>query len=93
VCGTAVAEKRNINVPDVSKVSNYLACSTATKSELVVLIRMGDTIFAQIDVDSHEYNAFDPEAVRSVEHVAAWLAREYARQRSTVCGPAAASRT
>src|SRR5437867_1700060 len=61
VCGTAVAEKRNINVPDVSKVSNYLACSTATRSELVVLIRMGERIFAQIDVDSHECNAFDAE--------------------------------
>jgi GAF domain-containing protein len=80
VCGTAVAEKRNINVPDVTKVSNYLACSTATKSELVVLIRMGDKIFAQIDVDSHECNAFDAEAVLDVECVAAWLAKEYARQ-------------
>jgi GAF domain-containing protein len=93
VCGTAVAEKRNINVPDVSKVANYLACSTATKSELVVLIRMGDTIFAQIDVDSHERNAFDADAVRCVEQVAAWLAREYAGQRATVRGPAAAART
>jgi GAF domain-containing protein len=93
VCGTAVAEKRNINVPDVSKVANYLACSTATKSELVVLIRSGDLIFAQIDVDSHECNAFDAEAVANVEEVAGWLAREYARQRSTVRGPAAASRT
>jgi len=93
VCGTAVAEKRNINVPDVSKVSNYLACSTATKSELVVLIRMGDTIFAQIDVDSHECNAFDATTVEHVERVAAWLAREYARQRATVCGPAAPGRT
>jgi GAF domain-containing protein len=93
VCGTAVAEKRNINVPDVSKVANYLACSTATKSELVVLIRMGDTIFAQIDVDSHERNAFDADAVSNVEQVAAWLAREYAGQRSTTRGPAAAVRT
>lgn len=81
VCGTAVAEKRNINVPDVTKVSNYLACSTSTKSELVVLIRQGDRIFAQIDVDSHECNAFDAEAVLDVECVAAWLANEYARHR------------
>ncbi len=89
VCGTAVAEKRNINVPDVTKVANYLACSTATKSELVVLIRLGDRIFAQIDVDSHELNAFDAAAVENVEHVAAWLAQEYARHRSPVGGPAA----
>ena len=79
VCGTAVAEKRNINVPDVSKVSNYLACSTATKSELVVLIRQGETIFAQIDIDSHEYDAFDPESVRQVEELAEWLAGAYLR--------------
>ena len=39
VCGTAVAERRNINIPDVAKLENYLACSTETRSELVVLIR------------------------------------------------------
>jgi GAF domain-containing protein len=92
VCGTAVAEKRNINVPDVTKVSNYLACSTATKSELVVLIRSGDRIFAQIDVDSHECNAFDAASVDDVERVAAWLAAEYARPRSAVDRPAASPR-
>ena len=92
VCGTAVAEKRNINVPDVTKVSNYLACSTATKSELVVLIRVDDKIFAQIDVDSHECNAFDAASVEDVERVAAWLAVEYARRRAAVGGRAAATR-
>ena len=92
VCGTAVAEKRNINVPDVSKVSNYLACSTSTKSELVVLIRLGDTIFAQIDVDSHECNAFDAASVEHVERVAAWLAVEYARRHTAVGGAAASAR-
>ena len=80
VCGTAVAERRNINVPDVSKLSNYLACSTATRSELVVLIRRGERIYAQIDIDSHECDAFDPLAVGEVEHVADWLALEYERR-------------
>ncbi len=92
VCGTAVAERRNINVPDVTKVSNYLACSTSTKSELVVLIRLGDKIFAQIDVDSHECNAFDAASVEDVERVAAWLAAEYARRRTAVDGPAVSPR-
>ncbi len=81
VCGTAVAERRNINVPDVSKVSNYLACSTATRSELVVLIRKGERIFAQIDLDSHEPDAFDETAVKTVEAVADWLADLYAATR------------
>ena len=78
VCGTAVAEKRTINVPDVRKVANYLACSTSTRSELVVLIRRGDRIFSQIDIDSHELDAFDPPAVEAVERVAEWLAEAYA---------------
>ena len=77
VCGSAVAERRNINVPDVSRVSNYLACSAATKSELVILIRQGDKIFAQIDIDSHETNAFCDDSVQRVERVADWLAKAY----------------
>src|SRR2546425_7817577 len=89
VCGTAVAEKRNINVPDVSKVSNYLACSTTTRSELVVLIRSGERIFGQIDIDSHELDAFDPESAATVERVAERLADAYARGRLAGAGSAA----
>ena len=77
VCGTAVAEKRNMNIPDVSRTPNYLACSSDTRSELVVLIRDGDTIHAQIDIDSHELAAFDERTVTQVERVAEWLARLY----------------
>ena len=83
VCGTAVAERRNLNIPDVRRVENYLACSVETRSELVVLIRSGDRIHAQIDIDSHEVNAFDEGAVADVQRVADWLARAYdARDRS-----------
>ncbi len=85
VCGSAVAEKRDKNIPDVSKEPNYLACSSATKSELVVLIRKGDAIFAQIDIDSHELDAFDAEMLGEVRKVAKWLANAYeARRRERV---------
>ena len=77
VCGTAVAERRNMNIPDVSRTPNYLACSSDTRSELVVLIRRGETIYAQIDIDSHELAAFDDAAVRDVERIADCLARHY----------------
>lgn len=77
VCGTAVAEKRNLNIPDVRRVTNYLACSSETRSELVILIRTGDTIHAQIDIDSHQVDAFDDAAVDQVQVVADWLARRY----------------
>jgi GAF domain-containing protein len=81
VCGTAVAESRDLNIPDVRATSNYLACSARTRSELVVLIRDGERIFAQIDIDSHRVNAFDLSATRKVEQVAAWLSRAYAETR------------
>ncbi|MBX3097817.1 MAG: GAF domain-containing protein [Fimbriimonadaceae bacterium] len=61
VCGTAVAENSNQVVADVRELSNYLACSVSTRSEIVVLIRDGDTILGQIDIDSHTPNRFAPE--------------------------------
>ncbi len=83
VCGSAVAEKRNMNIPDVSKTPNYLACSSETRSELVVLVRSGDVIHAQIDIDSHQLDAFDADAVAKVETVADWLARAYETRTAT----------
>ena len=74
VCGSAVANNCTMNIPDVSKATNYLACSTATKSELVVLIRRAGRIYAQIDVDSHQLDAFSDEIVDQVEELADWLA-------------------
>jgi L-methionine (R)-S-oxide reductase len=82
VCGSAVAEQRNMNVPDVTQAQNYLACSTATRSELVVLIRDQEQIYAQIDIDSHELDAFGPALEAEVEKVAAWLAVLYKRRES-----------
>lgn len=86
VCGTAVAEQRNINVPDVTKADNYLACSTATRSELVVLIRNEAEIYAQIDIDSHELSAFGPAEEAEVQAVADWLATAYEARDRVVTG-------
>lgn len=77
VCGSAVADRCNKNIPDVTKESNYLACSSATRSELVVLIQKNGTIFAQVDIDSHDVDAFDAESSRDVQKVADWLADAY----------------
>ncbi len=77
VCGTAVAEQANQNVPDVTAVENYLACSPKTKSELVVLIRAGDEIFGQIDIDARKKDAFPAEAQEAVEMVADKLAEVF----------------
>jgi len=78
VCGSAVAEKRNKVIPDVANEPNYLACSSSTRSELVVLIQKDGTIFAQIDIDSHDVDAFDEQSVEGVQKVSDWLAKVYA---------------
>jgi GAF domain-containing protein len=77
VCGSAVAEKRNLNIPDVSKASDDLARSTTTRSELVVLIRRGEKIYAQIDIASDQLDAFDDATVAEVGQLADWLAEAY----------------
>ena len=81
VCGTAVAEKENMNVPDVSEVEDYLACSPDVKSELVVLIRAGDEIFGQIDLDSEEAGAFTEEDEQAIQAVGDKLAEQIMAER------------
>lgn len=71
VCGTAVAQNKDQNIPDVRAVENYLACSLETRSELVVLVRNGrGEILGQIDIDSHALNAFPPDLEAAVRKVA-----------------------
>jgi L-methionine (R)-S-oxide reductase len=70
VCGTAVASGEDQNVPDVLAVENYLACNVWTRSELVVLIRRGNLILGQIDIDSDMPDPFTPEEEAAVKRVA-----------------------
>ncbi|MES2460629.1 MAG: GAF domain-containing protein [Armatimonadota bacterium] len=72
VCGTAVAENRNMVVEDVRTLDNYLACSLETRSEIVVLIRdiNTDQILGQIDADSHTVGAFDTSDEQMLEQIA-----------------------
>ena len=70
VCGIAVATRTDQNVPDVRAVGNYIACNAWTRSELVVLIRRGDRILGQIDVDSDQPDPFTPEEEAEVRRVA-----------------------
>ncbi len=75
VCGTAVAENRDINVPDVRALDNYIACSLGTRSEIVVLIRDGGSgrIFGQLDLDSDQQDAFTKSDEIELRRVADWL--------------------
>lgn len=81
ICGRAVAEMTNLNIPDVSKEEDYLACAPEVQSELVVLIRAGDEIFGQIDIDSEELDAFEEEDEIGLQGVADKLAEQLMAER------------
>ena len=49
---------------------NYLACNAFTRSELVVLIRLGQAVLGQIDIDSDVVDPFTPEEEAEVRKVA-----------------------
>jgi len=74
VCGSAVATGADQNVPDVRAIDNYIACNLDTRSELVVLIRRGELILGQIDVDSDLPDPFTPEEEAETRKVADALA-------------------
>lgn len=74
LCGQAVAERRDINAPDVAAAPGYLACNLETRSELVVLIRRGEEILGQIDVDSDVPAGFSETEHAAVKQVADALA-------------------
>lgn len=60
VCGTAWKEARTVVVPDVEEFPGHIACSSQSKSEIVVPVFDGDKqIVAVLDIDSDEYATFD----------------------------------
>ena len=81
VCGRAVEERTNLNIPDVSAEENYLSCSPDVQSELVVLIRAGEDIFGQIDIDSEEKAAFTEDDEVALIGIADKLAEQLAAER------------
>ena len=59
VCGTTWAKGETIIVPNVHEFEGHIACSSASKSEIVVPIHRNNEIIAVLDIDSAEYNTFD----------------------------------
>lgn len=59
VCGTSWKEKRIIIVPDVDQFPGHIACSSASKSEIVLPVIKDGKVVAVLDVDSDQLNSFD----------------------------------
>ena len=59
VCGASWAEAKTLIVPDVEKFPGHIACSSLSKSEIVVPVLIENVVVAVLDADSTSYNSFD----------------------------------
>ncbi len=59
VCGSAWKENRTLVVPDVEQFPGHIACSAASRSEIVVPVRRNGSIVAVLDIDSQYLSTFD----------------------------------
>lgn len=59
VCGTAWQQEKTIIVPDVEQFPGHIACSSLSKSEIVLPLKKGNKIIGVLDVDSDSLNMFD----------------------------------
>ena len=59
VCGTAWQGRRTLVVPDVEAFPGHIACSAASRSEIVVPMFVGDMVVAVLDIDSQHHATFD----------------------------------
>lgn len=74
VCGTAWKERRTVVVPDVELFPGHIACSSESRSEIVVPVKEKDgDVVAVLDIDSRELATFDEVDARWLEQVAAAL--------------------
>ena len=76
VCGTAWAENRTIVVPDVEQFPGHIACSSLSRSEIVVPLRNHDgEVTGVLDIDSKELATFDDTDARWLEEIARVIER------------------
>lgn len=74
VCGTAWERRETVVVPDVEEFPGHIACSSASRSEIVVPLMRGDEVLGVLDIDSRELATFDSEDAAGLAPVAALLA-------------------
>lgn len=73
VCGTAWQRRETVVVPDVHLFPGHIACSSLSRSEIVVPLVHDNQVFAVLDIDSCELNAFDETDQRYLEQIAKFL--------------------
>ena len=69
VCGAAWQQEKTIIVPDVEKFPGHIACSSLSKSEIVVPIFSQQQVVGVLDVDSEVLNFFDATDERYLKEI------------------------
>lgn len=69
VCGTAWKEARTLIVPDVEQFPGHIACSSDSKSEIVVPVKKQDVVIGVLDIDSDTLDSFDDVDARYLEEI------------------------
>lgn len=75
VCGTAWRQGQTIVVPDVEQFEGHIACSSASRSEIVVPLRQNGTIIGVLDIDSSELATFDATDQEWLERIVEIITR------------------
>lgn len=73
VCGTSWDKKETILVPDVDAFPGHIACSSASRSEIVVPVLKNGEVVAVLDVDSDQLNDFDQTDANALNELCQWL--------------------
>ena len=73
VCGAAWEQKQTLVVPDVDAFPGHIACSSISKSEIVVPIFKNGHVVGVLDVDSENYNTFDTNDAHYLNQICQWL--------------------
>ena len=73
VCGTAWQRRETVIVPDVEEFPGHIACSSASRSEIVVPLFRDEEVIGVLDIDSRELATFDAEDAAGLEAIAALL--------------------
>jgi L-methionine (R)-S-oxide reductase len=73
VCGTSWKDKKTLIVPDVEQFPGHIACSSLSKSEIVIPVLRDGTVLAVLDADSADLNQFDQTDQQYLEQIVALI--------------------
>lgn len=77
VCGTAMVEQKTQLVPDVDQFPGHIACSSASRSEIVVPVIVDNATVMVLDIDSDQLNDFDLTDQQYLEKLANYIAENF----------------